>query len=139
MVTNRSELHPCSKAGTIMDIISVKPLATFEFDLHYADDSQRRFDMKPLLSVKPLSKVTLTLLNAEHPSAWDEANDWVEREGEISNAKLCDIAKLDTLKASRLLATWCEQGLLCALPNRAKRNAAYSKTKLLNSVAESRD
>jgi hypothetical protein len=36
-----------------MDIIAVKPLASFELDLHYADGSQRRFDMKPLLAMKP--------------------------------------------------------------------------------------
>jgi ATP-dependent DNA helicase RecG len=80
--------------------------------------------------------VTLTLLNSERPTAWDEVSDWVDREGEITNAKLCDIAKLDTLKASRLLATWCEQGLLIAQPDRSKRKAAYSKPKMLNQTTE---
>jgi Putative ATP-dependent DNA helicase recG C-terminal len=83
-----------------------------------------------------VESVTLTLLNSERPTAWDEVSDWVDREGEITNAKLCDIAKLDTLKASRLLATWCEQGLLIAQPDRSKRKAAYSKPKMLNQTTE---
>jgi len=71
--------------------------------------------------------VTVTLFNLERPSAWDEVSDWIDREGAISNAKLCDIAKVDTLKASRMLVAWRDQGLLVAVPGRAKRNMAYTK------------
>jgi ATP-dependent DNA helicase RecG len=34
---------------------------------------------------------------------------------------------VDTLKASKLLAAWRDQGLLVALPDRGKRNMAYTK------------
>ncbi len=71
--------------------------------------------------------VTVTLLNLERPSAWDEVSDWIDREGFIQNAKLCEIAKVDTLKASKMLVAWREQGLLVPLPDRAKRNMAYTK------------
>lgn len=71
--------------------------------------------------------VTVTLLNLERPSAWDEVSDWIDREGFIQNAKLCEIAKIDTLKASKRLVAWREQGLLVPLPDRAKRNMAYTK------------
>ncbi len=71
--------------------------------------------------------VTVTLFNLERPSAWDEVSDWIDREGSIQNAKLCDIAKLDTLKASRMLVAWREQGLLVPVLGRAKRNMAYTK------------
>ena len=71
--------------------------------------------------------VTVTLFNLERPSAWDEVSDWIDREGFIQNAKLCEIAKIDTLKASRMLVAWRDQGLLVPLPDRAKRNMAYTK------------
>jgi Protein of unknown function (DUF2442) len=40
-----------------MDVIAVKPLPNFELDLSYADGSLRRFDMKPLLAIKPWNKI----------------------------------------------------------------------------------
>jgi ATP-dependent DNA helicase RecG len=45
-------------------------------------------------------------------------SDWIDREGFIQNAKLCEIAKVDTLKASRMLVAWRDQGLLVPLPDR---------------------
>jgi ATP-dependent DNA helicase RecG len=48
-------------------------------------------------------------------------------EGFIQNAKLCEITKVDTLKASRTLVAWRDQGLLVPMPDRAKRNMAYAK------------
>lgn len=74
-----------------------------------------------------VESVTVTLLNHERPSAWDEVSDWLDRQGSIANAELCRIAKVDTLKASKMLTTWREQGLLVQLPGRAKRNMAYVK------------
>jgi Protein of unknown function (DUF2442) len=41
-----------------MDVVAVKPLPSFELDLSYADGSHRRFDMKPLLAVKPWNKIS---------------------------------------------------------------------------------
>ena len=39
-------------------VVAVKPLPSFELDLTYDDGTHRRFDMKPLLSVKPWNKVS---------------------------------------------------------------------------------
>ena len=35
--------------------------------------------------------VTVTLLNLERPSVWDEVSDWIDRNGSIANAELCKI------------------------------------------------
>lgn len=51
----------------------------------------------------------------------------MDRNGPIGNAGLCKIAGLDTLKASKTLKRWVDQGLLVADPNRAKRNMIYAK------------
>lgn len=74
-----------------------------------------------------VESVTVTLLNLKRPSAWDEVSDWLDRHGSIANADVVRIAKIDTLKASKLLAAWREQGLLVPLPGRGKRNMAYAK------------
>lgn len=71
--------------------------------------------------------VTVTLLNHERPSVWDEVSFWLDKQGEIANADLCRIAGLDTLKASKVLRLWVDQGVLEPLPNRGKRNMAYRK------------
>lgn len=71
--------------------------------------------------------VTVTLFNLRRPSAWDEVSAWIDREGAIANADVVRIAGVDTLKASKMLIGWREQGLLVALPGRAKRNMAYTK------------
>lgn len=71
--------------------------------------------------------VTVTLLNLSRPTAWDEVSDWIDRRGSIANADVVRIAKLDALKASKLLAAWRDQGLLAPLPGRGKRNMAYAK------------
>lgn len=74
-----------------------------------------------------VESVTVTLLNLERPTVWDEVNHWIDTHGEIANKDLCKIANVDTLKASRMLTAWVTQGLLEPLPDRAKRNTAYSK------------
>ncbi|MCW5629799.1 MAG: putative DNA binding domain-containing protein [Rhodoferax sp.] len=74
-----------------------------------------------------IESVTVTLLNTKRPSAWDEVSNWVDREGAIANADLVRIAGVDTLKASKMLIGWREQGLLVPLPGKAKRNMAYTK------------
>jgi ATP-dependent DNA helicase RecG len=71
--------------------------------------------------------VTVTLLNLQRPTAWDEVSDWIDRNGSIANAEVCRIAKVDTLKASKMLVSWREQGLLVAVKGRGKRNMAYTK------------
>jgi ATP-dependent DNA helicase RecG len=74
-----------------------------------------------------VESVTVTLLNLERPSAWDEVSGWIDRKGSIANAELCKIAGVETLKASKMLGAWVEQGLLEPLPDRGKRNMAYTK------------
>jgi ATP-dependent DNA helicase RecG len=71
--------------------------------------------------------VIVTLLNLERPTVWDEVSDWIDRNGELANADLCRIAGVDTLKASKMLKAWVEQGVLEQVPDRAKRNTAYIK------------
>jgi ATP-dependent DNA helicase RecG len=74
-----------------------------------------------------VESLTVLLLNHERPTAWDEVSDWLDRQGSIANADVVRIAGVDTLRASKLLTAWREQGLLVALPGRAKRNMAYAK------------
>lgn len=71
--------------------------------------------------------VTVTLLNMERPTVWDEVSDWIDRNGPIANSDICQIASVDTLKASKMLKAWEDQGVLARLPERAKRNMAYVK------------
>jgi ATP-dependent DNA helicase RecG len=74
-----------------------------------------------------VESLTVLLMNHERPTAWDEVSDWLDRHGAIANADLVRIAGVDTLRASKMLAAWREQGLLVPLPGRAKRNMAYAK------------
>ena len=76
---------------------------------------------------KAVESVTVTLLNHERPSVWDEVSDWIDRNGEMANSDLREIAKVETLEASRMLRSWVEQGVLVPMANRAKRNMAYMK------------
>lgn len=71
--------------------------------------------------------LTVTLFNASRPSTWDLVNDWLDRHGTIANADLVRMAGVDTLKASKQLTAWRDQGLLVPVPGRAKRNMAYMK------------
>ncbi len=54
MVTRHSEFHRCNKA---MDVISVKATANFQLKLEFANGERKRFDMKPLLKMKPWDRV----------------------------------------------------------------------------------
>lgn len=74
-----------------------------------------------------VESLTVVLLNHERPTAWDEVSDWIDRHGTIANADVVRIARVDTLRASKMLAAWREQGLLVQVPGRAKRNMAYAK------------
>lgn len=71
--------------------------------------------------------IMVTLLNEERPPIWEQVSDWIDREGPLANSDLCQIAGLDTLKASKLLKRWVAQGLLVADTTRGKRHAAYLK------------
>lgn len=74
-----------------------------------------------------VESVTVTLFNLKRPSAWDQVSDWLDHHRSIANADVVRIARVDTLKASKLLTMWRDQGLLVPLPDRAKRNMAYTK------------
>jgi ATP-dependent DNA helicase RecG len=82
-----------------------------------------------------VESLTVVLLNHERPTAWDEVSAWLDGHGTIANADVVRIAAVDTLRASKLLAAWREQGLLVALPGRAKRNMAYTKPLGLEATA----
>lgn len=71
--------------------------------------------------------ISVTLLNEESPSIWEQVSDWVDRKGFISNRNLCQIASLDTLKASKQLKRWVEQGLLVSNQAVGTKNRAYLK------------
>jgi len=71
--------------------------------------------------------VSVTLLNEEPLPIWEQVSDWIDRNGPISNGILCQIAGVDTLKASKQLKNWVEQGLLVNDPTRGKRNMVYQK------------
>lgn len=74
-----------------------------------------------------VESVTVTLFNHERPTAWDEVSNWIDRYRSIANADVVRIAKVETLKASKLLKAWVDQGVLVPLPGRGKRNMAYVK------------
>lgn len=71
--------------------------------------------------------ITLTLFNLERPTAWNEVSHWIDSHGPIGNGQLREIAKVEVTEASRMLKEWVQQGVLEALPDRGRRNAAYRK------------
>lgn len=72
--------------------------------------------------------VIVTLLNEERPPIWEQVSDWIEREGPLSNSELCKIAGIDTLKASKMLKRWVEQGVLVRDDSGGKRHTVYRKS-----------
>jgi len=71
--------------------------------------------------------VSVVLFNEERPPIWEQVSDWMDRHGPIGNGDLRKIARLDTLKASKQLKSWVEQGLLVSDQARGKRNMLYRK------------
>jgi len=41
----------------LLDVVSVKPTPDFQIDLEYGNGERRRFDMRPLLSMTPWSRI----------------------------------------------------------------------------------
>lgn len=72
--------------------------------------------------------VQVILLNEERPPMWEQVSDWMDRNGPIVNSDLCRIAQVDTLKASKMLKRWVEQGVLVADTSGGKRHTKYFKT-----------
>lgn len=71
--------------------------------------------------------VTVSLLNEERPPIWEQVSDWMDRNGPLANSDLCRIAGVDTLKASKMLKRWVEQGVLLRDDSAGKRHTVYRK------------
>ena len=53
MATNLFEFPRFSEVIMLIDVIAVRPCPDFQLDLEYKNDERRRFDMRPLLAMKP--------------------------------------------------------------------------------------
>lgn len=42
----------------LLDVIKVKPLPDYQLDLKFENGEQRRFDMRPLLALKPWNRIS---------------------------------------------------------------------------------
>lgn len=73
------------------------------------------------------SSVVVTLLNEERPPIWEQVSDWIDRNGPIANSDLCGIAGVDTLRASKMLGRWVEQGVLQRDDSGGKRHTIDRK------------
>lgn len=71
--------------------------------------------------------VIVSLLNEERPPIWEQVSDWMDRNGPLANSDLCRIAGVDTLRASKMLKRWVEQGVLLRDDSAGKRHTVYGK------------
>ncbi|MFZ5766854.1 MAG: ATP-binding protein [Thermodesulfobacteriota bacterium] len=71
--------------------------------------------------------VVVRLMNEERPPVWEQVSDWMDRNGALANSDLCRIAGVDTLKASKMLKRWVEQGGLLRDDSAGKRHTVYRK------------
>jgi ATP-dependent DNA helicase RecG len=71
--------------------------------------------------------VLVMLLNEERPAVWEQVSNWIDHHGAINNRSLCRIAEVDTLKASKMLKRWVEQGLLVMDASHGKQKTLYRK------------
>jgi len=71
--------------------------------------------------------VMVMLSNEERPAAWEQVSHWIDRNGSISNRELCRIARIDTLKASKMLKKWVDAGMLMPDTSKGKRGTKYMK------------
>lgn len=74
--------------------------------------------------------VIVALLNEERPPVWEQVSDWIDRNGPLANSDLCRIAEVDTLKSSKMLKRWVEQGVLLKDDSGGKRHTVYLKPTL---------
>ena len=74
--------------------------------------------------------VIVILHNEERPPVWEQVRDWIDRNGPLANSDLCRITEVDTLKASKMLQRWVEQGVLLKDDPGGKRNTVYLKPTL---------
>ena len=73
------------------------------------------------------ASVVVSLLNEERPPIWEQVSDWMDRNGPLANSDLCQSAAVGTLKASRMLKRWVEQGVLLRDDAAGKRHTVYRK------------
>jgi len=71
--------------------------------------------------------VIVSLRNEERPPIWEQVSDWMDCNGPLANSDLCQIAGMDTLKASKMLKRWVEQGVLLRDDTAGKRHTVYRK------------
>ena len=72
--------------------------------------------------------LTAMLLFAEvRPPIWEQVSDWIDRHGALVNSDLRRIAGVDTLKASKMLKAWVEEGILRREESGGKRRTFYRK------------
>lgn len=57
MVNNHSAFHHFSEAHMLIDVVKVLPTADFHLELVFENGERRRFDMRPLLTVKPWIRI----------------------------------------------------------------------------------
>lgn len=83
----------------------------------------------PVYITYPIIKdsVCCILLNAERASEWDKVYSYLSKEAKyIANEDVRRIlGKADTVKVSRLLKKWVEQGLLARIYTGSKKNIKY--------------
>lgn len=61
----------------------------------------------------PRDAVRVYLRNENRPSIWEQVSDFLDKHTEIGNAEVrCLMQSDDTLKASKMLKSWVDQGLL---------------------------
>lgn len=82
------------------------------------------------------ASVLVTLRNEERPPVWEQVSDWIDRHGFLGNSDLCQIAEVDTLKASKMLKRWVEQGVLLKDDTGGKRHTIYLKPTLAPSALD---
>ncbi len=57
MAMHRFVLLHFSKASMLLDIIAVRPSPDFHLDLEFINGERRRFDVRPLLAMKPWDRL----------------------------------------------------------------------------------
>jgi ATP-dependent DNA helicase RecG len=69
----------------------------------------------------------LILFNINKVEYWDSINSFIEQNGRITNVDVRSITNLDTLKASKLLKKFVNQGLLEMVSLGNNQNTYYVK------------
>lgn len=73
--------------------------------------------------------VMVMLLNENRPSIWQQVSDYINHHGSIGNAEVRTLlGTADTLRASKLIRSWCDLGLLVvANPDAGTRIRRYAR------------